>query len=262
MLRKPTTKAGSRALKKKEAVEVEGAKTCIFLKGTSTSQITSDAMKELAMLKKPDSITFNKRNEVHPFDDIKPLEFFSLKNDASLFCFASHSKKRPHNMVFARLYEHQLLDMFEVGIENFKSIKEFQGEKPEVGNRPLMMFQGDWESSDQAKMIKSIFLDCFTGDKSADKLDLRGISHCMVFTLSGTFGAYKIMLRVYQVLLKKTGTSVPRAELVEMGPSIDFVTRRSTLAQPEMWKEATRVPKLNKVISLNVGKETKECRNE
>lgn len=31
-------------------------------------------------------------------------EFFSVKNDAALFLFGSHSKKRPHNLVLGTVY--------------------------------------------------------------------------------------------------------------------------------------------------------------
>jgi len=69
---------------------------------------------------------FSKRNEIHPFDDITSLEFFSQKNDASLFLVATHSKKRPHNLIWARAFDHQILDMIEVGVSNFKSMKDFK----------------------------------------------------------------------------------------------------------------------------------------
>ena len=38
------------------------------------------------------------------------------------FLFGSNSKKRPNNVVIGRLYEHQLLDMVELGIENIAAI--------------------------------------------------------------------------------------------------------------------------------------------
>jgi ribosome production factor 2 len=82
MIRKPQPKtaAGHRALKRRMPVPEEGAKTAVFLKGTATSSLVHDALKELYALKKPDAVMFSKRNDVHPFDDFKPLEFFSLKN--------------------------------------------------------------------------------------------------------------------------------------------------------------------------------------
>ena len=77
-------------------------------------------------------------------------EFFSDKNDASLFVFGSHSKKRPSNLIFGeisvlrvalrcaltrnvccspfvgRMYDFHVLDMFELGIEVFKPISYFK----------------------------------------------------------------------------------------------------------------------------------------
>ena len=41
-------------------------------------------------------------NPVLPFEDPSSLEFLSEKNDASLLLLASHSKKRPHNLVMVR----------------------------------------------------------------------------------------------------------------------------------------------------------------
>ena len=63
---------------------------------------------------------FSKKNNIHPFDDQSSLEFFSQKNDASLFCVGTNSKKRPNNLVFVRMFDYQVLDMIELGIENNK----------------------------------------------------------------------------------------------------------------------------------------------
>ena len=44
------------------------------------------------------------------------MEFLSQKNDASLFAFGTHSKKRPHNLVFGRMFDNHILDMVETGV--------------------------------------------------------------------------------------------------------------------------------------------------
>lgn len=47
--------------------------------------------------------------------DATKFEFYGRKLDASLFVFGSHNKKRPNNLVFARLYDYNILDMIELG---------------------------------------------------------------------------------------------------------------------------------------------------
>lgn len=38
-------------------------------------------------------------------------------------CLGNHNKKRPHNLIMGRMYDYQLLDMIELGLENFKSLQ-------------------------------------------------------------------------------------------------------------------------------------------
>lgn len=251
---KPKTAAGHRAMKRREPVEEEDAKKIVFLKGTNTSMPVTEVMKDLLALKKPDSITFTKRNDIHPFEDHKQLEFYSLKNDAPLFCFGSHSKKRPDNIVLARMFDYQLLDMCELGIMNHTPASEFKTIAPPLGSRPLMAFKGEhWDSSDELRTIKSIFQDCFTGNTHTDKIDLNhGLSHVMVFTLIGSpKDSCRILLNVYNVILKKSDNiKYPKVELEETGPYVEFVQRRTTLANTQTMKDSLRVPKLNTVIIL------------
>jgi ribosome production factor 2 len=78
------------------------------------------------LLKKPDGTNFAKKNIIHPFEDPSSLEFFSEKQDASLFVVGSHSKKRPNNLTFARMFDHKLLDMMEFGVLNYRPCSEFK----------------------------------------------------------------------------------------------------------------------------------------
>lgn len=76
-------------------------------------------------LKKPDALSFSKSNSIHPFENSDSLAFWSKKNDASLFLVGLHSKKRPNNLVFARTFDSEVLDMMELGIESFKSMNDY-----------------------------------------------------------------------------------------------------------------------------------------
>ncbi|KAH6567213.1 hypothetical protein BASA83_008909 [Batrachochytrium salamandrivorans] len=243
---KPKTAAGKRAIKRREPVIEEGAKMALFLKGTTTSQIVSDGLKELNALKKPDAVSFSKRNDIHPFDDPKPLEFLSLKNDAALIVLANHSKKRPHNLVIARMFDHQLLDMIELGITNMVEMDEIKNASVSTGYRPLILFNGDaWESTEELKTAKSILLDFFTGDRTTDRVDLRGLRHIVSLTASRSVGdaPAKIYMRLYSPELKKSGVKLPRVEITEMAPHFDFVLRRARIADSDVMRIAHRVPK-------------------
>jgi ribosome production factor 2 len=81
---------------------IERKKNILFLKGTHSSQILTDVMKDLSLLSKPYNKVLNKKNEILPFEDPSSLEFLSSKNECGLFTFASHSKKRPNNLVMVR----------------------------------------------------------------------------------------------------------------------------------------------------------------
>lgn len=77
-------------------------------------------------LKRPNAVNFSRKNDIHPFEDTSSLEFFASKNDASLFVTGLHSKKRPHDLVFTRMFDGRVLDMIELGIEGFTSMSDFE----------------------------------------------------------------------------------------------------------------------------------------
>ena len=75
-----------------------------------------------------DSVKYTRKN-----DDVRPfeaggetnLEHFSQKTDSSLFALGNHSKKRPHNIILGRFFDHRLHDVLELGVDRYKGIKEF-----------------------------------------------------------------------------------------------------------------------------------------
>jgi ribosome production factor 2 len=240
---KPKTARSKRALKNREPKLVENVKSAMFLKALTSSQLVNDAMADLASLKKPFCVQLQKNNDIHPFEDASPLEFLSQKNDASLFVFGSHSKKRPHHLTIGRTFDGRLLDQVELALENPRFMREFNSSGGcGLGQKPLFVFSGEqFEQREEYKTLRSLLLDFYRGE-TADKICLTGLEHVISITADPVREG-KIALRVYSVQLKKSGTRVPRIELVEMGPSFDFTIDRVRLADPDVLKLAMRKPK-------------------
>ncbi|KAG9283961.1 hypothetical protein G9A89_005468 [Geosiphon pyriformis] len=244
---KPKTAKSARAHKKREPKLQENPKTAIFIRGHKTSNIVNIALSDLCALKKPDAITFSKKNEILPFENTTSLEFFTQKNDASLFVIGQHSKKRPHNLIFIRMFDGQVLDMVEVGIEKSKPIADFKTPKCAIGMKPCFIFNGDlFDRSELHKKFKNMLLDLFHG-KTVKSVNLSGLEHVISVTAGPQKGddsaTSVIYFRVYTVQTKKSGQRTPRIELEEMGPSFDFRMRRTKFAKDEVYKAATRVPR-------------------
>ncbi|XP_072018868.1 ribosome production factor 2 homolog [Amphiura filiformis] len=236
---KPKTQRGKRALAQREPKLVEEVKTAMFIRGGNTSEMITRILKEFNMLRKPHAVMFQKKNMLRPFEDQTQLEFFSNKNDASLFLFGSHSKKRPHNLVMGRLFNHLILDMIELGVDNFKSMYEFQNKKCTMGTKPCLIFTGEmFDTELEYKRLKSLFIDFFRGPV-VKNVRLAGLEHILSF--SAVNG--QIHIRSYRGLLKKSGTKIPRVELEEIGPSLDLTMRRTHLASQDLFKRALKIPK-------------------
>jgi len=79
-------------------------------------------------LKRPDAISFSKKNDIHPLDPQNTssgssLEFWASKNDASMFVIGQASKKRPNDLTFVRMFDGKVLDIIETGVENYVSME-------------------------------------------------------------------------------------------------------------------------------------------
>lgn len=250
---KPTTHKGKKAILKKEPKLIENAKETLCLRGNRTSQIVTSLMKDLYDLKKPNAQMLKQKNDILPFEDVTPVESFASKYNASLFMMALHNKKRPHNLVMGRMYEHMLLDMIEFGVENYKGLKEFKVEKISSGLKPLLIFNGElFESNHEYGRIKNLLVDMFLREE-VQKIRLQGLEHVLSFTAVEN----KILLRSFRVLLKKSNTKIPRIELEEIGPRANLVCRRNKFASEDLFKRACKKPKALKVkTKKNISKDT------
>lgn len=239
LCRKPKTRKGKKFLEKRQPQLVEPTKGAIFIRGATANDTTTRLMKDICMLKKPHSVFFNKKNDWRPFEDATHIEFMSLKNDTPLFMFASHNKKRPNNLIIGRTFDNQVLDMFETGVENYKSMADFKTPKISIGSKPVILFSGEqFEKQFEYERFKNLMLDFFSGPQT-DSVRLSGLEN--VITLIAAEG--RVYFRHHRIILKKSGTRYPRVELEEIGPRFDLVIRRHQLASDDLFQRATKQPK-------------------
>jgi len=199
---------------------------------------------DLMSIKKPEVHRYFKKKsngEKGPFESVASIEFFSQKADASLFVYGSHSKKRPDNLVFGRLFYHHMLDMLELGISNYKSISDCSATKlPLLGSKPCFTIIGsEFSVNPIYEMAANLFVDFFRGRVVKD-ICLGGLDHVIALTV-GEGG--KLLFRHFSIHLKKSGSRVPRVELEEVGPSIDFEIRRHQFAEESLRKQSLKLPK-------------------
>lgn len=254
---KPKNARAKRYLDNKAPQATENPRTTLFLRYTTSSEIVNLVLADLYALKRPLAIKFSKKNNVHPFEDPSSFEFLSDKNDASLMVYGSHSKKRPHCITFVRLFDFRVLDMIEMMVDgdSMRSLQQFKNRKPAVGTKPLLSFSGSAFESPTANaytLAKSILTDVFKGP-DVPNVDVEGLQFMINFSVDEEQGEDVkpvIHMRCFLLNTKKSGTNLPRVEVEEMGPRIDFLVGRIREADPDMWKASMRRPKSHEVFQL------------
>jgi len=252
---KAKTHRGKRQLIKREPKLIEDAKTSICVRGRKCSDVALKFLKDLTNLQKPRSVFFS-RKEGHdflPFENTTDLEKMCKKYDASLFAFGSHNKKRPHNIILGRMFDHSVLDLIELGIEKYKGLEDFKVPKFPVGSKPCLTFAGEpfiTPSSDCFR-LRNLFVDFFRGEEVTN-IRAEGLEHVLSFVATDD----KILMRGYKIKYLKSGEKTPYVELEEMGPSVDFVVRRTKLAPQDIFKSACKKPKeLKPTKKKNISKD-------
>ncbi|KAK9498493.1 hypothetical protein O3M35_003117 [Rhynocoris fuscipes] len=240
---KPLTRKGKQFLINREPKVIENTKQALFLRGRKGSETLTECLKDLYHLKKPDALMLSGKHDILPFENGTQIETFSKKYDSSLFFFGTHTKKRPNNVVLGRLHDNQILDMVELGIDQYKSLQSFDSEKITTGLKPCLVFTGTiFEQNSEFNRIQNLLVDLFQRE-TPNAVRLQGLEHLIMFTAYDN----KIFMRSYRILFKKSGFRTPRVELNEIGPSIDFTLRRIKLASDDFFKSACYKPKELKV---------------
>ena len=139
-----------------------------------------------------------------------------------------------------------------------RTLDQFGGRKWRVGTKPMLCFSGpQFEpggSSDPGNrfvLAKSLFLDFFRGEEVTE-LGLEGLELLISFAAAengegSDARADTIYMRVWRLVTKRSGQKLPRVELEEVGPRLDFRLGRSREADPALLKEALKRDKTAKV---------------
>jgi len=233
------TRRGKRVLEKRAPRVVENEKQTVIVKGGKTSEVVSECLRSLYLIKKPLALHLRRRNPLHPFEDDTKLEHFSTKFDASLFLFGANSKKHPDSLIFGRMFDGHVLDMVELRIEQIRILNQL-GPRAMLGTKPSLIFQGEaFENDDQMKRVGNLLGDWFRGPL-VENVRLQGLELVIALT---AIQNDMILLRTYRSMLKKSSDgNNPRVELIEVGPSIDFSLQRRKLGEESLFKSATRQP--------------------
>ena len=165
-----------------------------------------------------------------------------------MLVFGSSSKKRPHAITFVRTFAYKVLDMLELYLDpqSFRRLSQFKNKKCAVGLKPMLLFAGTpFENpvSDEYTLVKNFFTDFFKGEL-ADKVDVEGLQYIVSISVRDTVDGEEtkpiLHLRVYLIRTKRSGQKLPRVEVEEMGPRMDFRIGRVQEADESMMKEALR----------------------
>jgi ribosome production factor 2 len=232
------TRRGRKAVLKREPQVVEAAKQTVFVRGPSSSQLLGACVADLAAIKAPLAVKYSRKSDIRPFDDVSSILFYAHKSDAGLFAHTSSNKKRPSNLTLGRIFNGDVLDMFEFGVSQFAAMRDFKSAKPQQGGKPMILLDGaEWEQSGQMRIIANFLVDFFQG-AVVSRINLAGLDHVISLAVRDNV----IYFRQFIVAMKKSGAAVPRVELTEMGPSFELKLRRSIVADDDVRKEALRIP--------------------
>ncbi|EEQ34753.1 rRNA-binding ribosome biosynthesis protein rpf2 [Microsporum canis] len=259
-----------RILKAREPQLIESPKQTLLLHGPKCPLPLHTVLKTIHSLTKPHSVLFHKKNEnIHPFENTESLEFLATKNECGIAIYGSSNKKRPNCITILRIFDSKVLDMCELLLLGTQAEMEAEAAAARknatsafqlnvgVGMKPMILFSGTvWadETSGVFTMLKSMFLDIFKGEET-DKIDVEGLQYLLMIAaeepqdsgIAGVNGSATagsslpvIHLRWYKIRTRRSGHKLPRVELEEVGPKLDFRIGRAREADEDAMKTAMK----------------------
>ena len=133
--------------------------------------------------------------------------------------------------------------------ETLRTLSQFKNErKAMVGLKPLLCFAGtpfESPTPNAYTLAKSVLLDFFKGP-DAGSVDVEGLQYMICVSAGDEIegqGQPQIHVRTYLIKTKRSGQRLPRVEVEEMGPRVDFRVGRIKQADDGMMKEAMKRPR-------------------
>eukprot|EP00347_Sterkiella_histriomuscorum_P009779 403339927 len=244
-IKKAKTHKGRKIMESRAPKVVENQKTAIIMKGNKSSNVVNQIMKELNILRGQEEksrLFVRKSHDIHPFENQGPLEIFASKQDCSLIIFGNHQKKRPDNLILGRIYDKRVLDMFEFGVSNFKSMEEFAVKEVSRELKPILIFQGEqFEFSEKHQRAKNLFYELFHMN-TLEEANIVEMKRALVFTSTDDT---TIQVRQYEIpQITEPQVMKSQLDLVEIGPRFDLKLRRNQVASMDLYKIACKKPKV------------------
>jgi ribosome production factor 2 len=144
------------------------------------------------------------------------------------------------------MFNHQILDMIEVGVEECKTMQEMGNcNFIEVGQQPILIFQGDaFDLSENHIRFKNMMLDFFR-IKHLKNLNILEAHRVITFTAKTIEDG--ITMQQFEAGKITEGLSADaNIDVKEVGPIIKMKIRRVRHPDNEQWKAATRIMKSKK----------------
>lgn len=247
--RKPKTHKGKLYLESLKPKLIEDPKQCLFINTENSTEIMRMVLHELYLMRKEFSKKLTRKEQIFNIVQNKEnVEFLCTKNNTTFFSLSSHNKKHPMDLTMGCLYDHQLLDSFEFEVINFIPMSYFK-ESTTINSdlKPIIIFQGElFESDFNYDRLKKFLIDYFQlYDK--ENIIISEMRRIIVVSIENDEKVVKI--RNYQIngdLSNKN--SLPKIQLVEIGPSFDLKERKFSLADEVLYKKALKQPKAVKEI--------------
>ena len=227
-----TTMAGKKALMEKAPKIQENRKKSLFIKGRKVTQELNQVWNELAIFRMNEIVKYSQKNPIQPFDSLDEIQKMCQKEDCSLFTFFNSNKKRKDDIIFGRLFDGNVMEMYEFGVNNYIGRPNLPGADISFGALTSLIFQGDeWDL--ELSHLRSFFMDFFVGDMPKDSIELEQLQHVVVLTYIES----KILFRHYLV---QDNHGVPN--LVQCSPSFELERRREMKPDEELFAQALEKP--------------------